>query len=92
MKPQDAYELAKRIYSSCVEETVAPAAPPVEEAAATHSPAADLAEPEVAPQSRAPESTGLTPMPAGVMNANNLDSFLRNTAQDLFRDIRFRKR
>ena len=92
MKPQDAYELAKRIYSSFVEETVAPAAPPVEEAAATHSPAADLAEPEVAPQSRAPESTGLTPMPAGVMNANNLDSFLRNTAQDLFRDIRFRKR
>ena len=93
MQPQDAYDLAKRIYSSFAEEPQAPeATPPAQEVAATHSPAADLAEPEVMPTARAPERTNREPMPAGVMNANNLDSFLRSTAQDLFRDIRFRKR
>tara|TARA_Y100000114_G_scaffold103487_1_gene96612 strand:- start:2467 stop:3432 length:966 start_codon:yes stop_codon:yes gene_type:complete len=85
MKPEDAYNLAKRIYSSFVEEPAQPATP-----AATHSPSAELADDPV--QRRAPES-----VPAGKPKLHNftstgLDSFLKETAQGLFTDERFRRR
>ena len=88
MKPEDAYALAKRIYSSFVEE---PEAAPEPEPVAEHSPSAELTEASV--MHRAPERA-----PKGSDNSlrsltsDSLDSFLHSTAKDLFSDIRFRRR
>jgi len=88
MKPEDAYALAKRIYSSFADE---PEQAPVAEPEVQHSPSADLTEssvthraPERAPKGRDNSLSSFT--------SDSLDSFLHSTAQDLFSDIRFRRR
>jgi hypothetical protein len=88
MKPEDAYALAKRIYSSFADE---PEQAPAAEPEVQHSPSADLTEssvthraPERAPKGRDNSLSSFT--------SDSLDSFLHSTAQDLFSDIRFRRR
>lgn len=88
MKPEDAYALAKRIYSSFADE---PEQAPIVAPEVQHSPSADLTEssvthraPERAPKGRDNSLSSFT--------SDSLDSFLHSTAQDLFSDIRFRRR
>lgn len=85
MKPEDAYNLAKRIYSSFVEEPAKPAAPE-----AKHSPSAVLADDPV--QQRAPEPAAPSKPKLHNFTSTGLDSFLKETAQGLFTDERFRRR